>query len=140
MRLFALTVVVGLLATPIAADERDIGAHLDIELNATQQAEAGCQLTFVAVNGHAAEVEQAVFETVLFKSDGAVDRLTLFDFGALPPGLPRVRQFVVQGLQCAELGRLLINGVHACRAPDVPGDACGEGLTVSSRIAVGLIG
>jgi hypothetical protein len=37
-------------------------------------------------------------ETVLIDATGRVDRLTLFDFGALPDGVPRVRQFDIPGL------------------------------------------
>lgn len=66
--------------------------------------------------------------------------LTLFDFGALPAGRPRVRQFVVPGQECAALGSVLINGVVTCTAPGLEATACETGLSVSSRTNVDLIG
>ena len=60
------------------------------------------------------------------------------DFGALPPGKPRLRQFVVPDLQCEALGQILVNGASTCEA-EAPG-ACMDGLTVTSRTGVEMLG
>ena len=75
-------------------------------------------------------------ETVLIDTAGRVERLTLFEFGALPDGVPRVRQFDIPGLACESLGRVLINGVSDCSA----GAACAEGLELTTRTDVEVIG
>ncbi|MEM6385214.1 MAG: hypothetical protein AAF718_03145 [Pseudomonadota bacterium] len=113
---------------------------LGVELNTLADAADGCQLTFVATTSYENGVDKAVFETVLFAKDGAVNRLTLFDFGAIPAGRPRVRQFVIPELACADLGQILINGVNTCEAPGMEATACAAGLKVTSRINVALIG
>ena len=113
---------------------------LSVELNTMAEAGGGCQLTFVAASAYENGVEKAVFETVLFDKAGAVNRLTLFDFGAIPPGRPRVRQFVIPDLACAELGQILINGVNTCQAVGMDDAQCGAGLRVTSRVDVALIG
>lgn len=128
------------LFSPAIASETDVGHHLDVELNATQQAEAGCQLTFVVMNGHPLPIERAVFETVLFNKGGMVERFTLIDLGQLPPAKPRVRQFVMPNLACNDLGRVLINGAHACTAPGLDPDACSAGLTLSTKSDVEFLG
>ena len=124
----------------LASAQETSGTGIAIELNTLAQAEGGCQLTFVASSSHPEGVAGVVFETVLFDTEGSVDRLTLFDFGAIPAGVPRVRQFVVPALECTRLGRILINGVDSCSVPGLPDTACATGLTVRSRTGVEVIG
>ncbi|MAM25445.1 MAG: hypothetical protein CML55_08735 [Rhodobacteraceae bacterium] len=125
--------------TPVSAQEVQ-GAYVSIELNALQQVEDSCRISFLVQNGHGFDIEQAVYEAVLFDTDGRVDRLTLFDFSALPSARPRVRQFVVPGLACESLGHLLINGAETCAGPDVPEEACGKDLDLRSRTDVEVLG
>jgi|TARA_R110002051_G_scaffold103335_3_gene175121 hypothetical protein len=124
---------------PVSAQDVQ-GAYVSIELNALQQVEDSCRISFLVQNGHSFDIEQAVYEAVLFDTDGRVDRLTLFDFGALPSARPRVRQFVVPGLACESLGRLLINGAETCAGADVPEDACGKDLNLRTRTDVEVLG
>lgn len=116
------------------------GKAVSIELNAIKPADDGCTLTFLALNGHASPIEKVVYETVLFDSSGQVDRLTLFDFGTLPAGRPRVRQFTVSGIACDGLGQILINGAHTCDAADLDDGACEAGLILDTRTAIEVIG
>lgn len=124
----------------IAQAEGVEDAGLALELNTLADAAGGCQITFVIENRHPVAIEQAVFETVLFDNAGTVNRLTLFDFGTLPAGRPRVRQFIIPDLACADLSRVLINGVNSCVAPELAAAACATGLTVKSRVDVEVIG
>lgn len=114
--------------------------HLSIELNAVEPLESACRISFLIRNGHDADISQAVYEAVLFDGEGRVDRLTLFDFGALPASRPRVRQFVLPDLACAELGQVLINGVETCEGDDLPAGACMDGLELGSRTDVEVLG
>ncbi len=128
------------LTTGAVAQDNDLGEAVLIELNAVKATEAGCTLSFLVVNGHASQIDKAVYETVLFDGAGQVDRLTLFDFGTLPPGRPRVRQFTVQEIACDGLSRVLINGAHTCEAPDLADTACDAGLTLDTRTKIEVIG
>ncbi|MCM2562020.1 hypothetical protein M8756_06480 [Lutimaribacter sp. EGI FJ00015] len=122
----------------LAQDEQ--GAHVSIELNALEAVKDACRISFLVQNGHDADIEQAVYEAVLFDTEGRVDRLTLFDFGALPSARPRVRQFVLPGLECTSLGRLLINGAETCSGDALPNDACTAGLDLRSRTDIEVLG
>lgn len=114
-----------------ASQAQDAG--LMIELNALDPTDDGaCQMSFLIENAHPQDITQAVFQAVLFDASGRVDRLTLFDFGALPSGRPRVRQFVVPGLECTALSRVLFNGAETCAGADVAN--CEVGLTLRSRV------
>jgi len=135
LRSIASSACACLLALPALAQETAAPA-LVLELNRIDTVESACRLTFMAENTLGADLEGLSLETVLIDSDGRVDRLTLFDFGALPDGIPRVRQFDIPGLDCAALGRVLINGVSAC----APAEGCPEALEYRSRTDVDLIG
>ncbi len=115
-------------------------ARLTVELNAAQQQEQGCKLSFVVTNAHPGDISKAVFETVIFDSAGQVSRLTLFDFGALPSGRPRVRQFVIPGTSCEAIGQVLFNGADTCDGAEIPAQACTTGLTLSTRTEIEVTG
>ncbi|MGK7754231.1 MULTISPECIES: hypothetical protein [unclassified Roseovarius] len=122
------------------AQEEELGEAVLIELNATKANESSCTLTFLVINGYPSQIDKAVYETVLFDSSGQVDRLTLFDFGTLPPGRPRVRQFSVPGMACDGLGQVLINGAHTCEAAELPDNACETGLKLETRTDIEVTG
>lgn len=141
MRMLAATITAGLgLATGALAQDKDLGEAVLIELNAVKSDEGSCTLTFLVMNGHASEIEKVVYETVLFDSAGQVERLTLFDFGTLPPGRPRVRQFSIPDITCDELSEVLINGARTCEAPGLVDTACEAGLILETRTRIGVIG
>lgn len=141
MRMAAAAITASLaLATDAVAQDKEPGEVVSIELNAVKPNEGGCTLTFLVTNGHASQIAKVVYETVLFDSAGQVDRLTLFDFGTLPPGRPRVRQFSVPGIACDGLSQVLINGAHTCEAPDLADTACEAGLILKTRTDIEVTG
>lgn len=112
---------------------------VQIELNALQDQAGACRLSFVAQNAGTTDIEEAVYETVLFDRAGQVMMLTLFDFRDLPSERPRVRQFDLSDVACEDLGRVLINGASQCQSGG-GSTLCTEGLLLSSRIDVELLG
>jgi hypothetical protein len=131
-----LCTLLATLWSAAAAAQSAPDAALALELNRIDQLEGACRLTFLAENGLGADVEALTLETVLIDTAGVVERLTLFEFGALPDSVPRVRQFDVPGLSCDALGRVLVNGVSECTGPA----SCGEALGLTSRVDVELLG
>ena len=115
---------------------QEAGPALGLQLNRVDQIEGACRLTFLAENALGADVGALSLETVLLDTDGIVERLTIFDFGALPDGIPRVRQFDVPGLACADLARVLVNAVADCDAPVT----CEGRLDYSTLTEVEVIG
>lgn len=141
IKMVAVTITANLaFATGAVAQETELRETVRIELNAAKSTETGCTLTFLVTNGHASPIEKVVYETVLFDSAGQVDRLTLFDFGTLPPGRPRVRQFTVPGMACDGLSQVLINGAHTCEAPALADSACDANLILNTRTKIEVIG
>lgn len=113
---------------------------LQIELNDAADVDDTCRISFLVENRLGTDLSGAVFETVLFDASGAVERLTLFDMRNLPAGRPRVRQFQIDGVPCAGIGRILINGAQTCTGEGVAEGACMDSLTLTSRTDIELLG
>lgn len=131
------------LAVPLSAgaqDTADPEPTLFLELNALQDVEGACRLSFLVRNETGAAIDQAVFETVIFDAAGGVVSLSLFDFRDLPADRPRVRQFDLQGMVCADVGRALINGANTCLVDGAESEVCHKALTLDSRLSVELLG
>lgn len=122
------------------AQDADAAGRLAIELNAAETTEEGCSLSFLIVNGLPEAIDSLVLEAVLFDATGQVDRLTLFDFGALPVARPRVRQFVLPDSACEAFGSILINGAETCEAGGAALTTCEEAFDLRTRAGIELIG
>jgi hypothetical protein len=134
IRFPAFVTMLAMLAAPAAlAQDAAASRSLDIELNALQQSEGGCRITFLAENRLGATIDRAALEIALFRTDGGIDRIVTLDFKALTPGKSKVLQFEIAGLACDELGRLLINDVTACEGEALEPGSCLAGLAASSR-------
>nr|WP_314261549.1 hypothetical protein [uncultured Devosia sp.] len=104
-----------------------------LELNALQPAEAGCRVTFLATNELGSQLDRASVEMALFDAAGTIDRIVTLDFKALSPGKTKVLQFQLSGLDCDDVGRVLINDITACEGPDLEATACLAGLVTATR-------
>lgn len=133
-----LALVAAISPATVALAQDDAPARVAIELNAAQQMDQGCKLSFLVTNTHAADIDKAVYETVIFDANGQVSRLTLFDFGSLPSSRPRVRQFVIPGTACDAIGQVLFNGAQTCDGATA--GACAKDLTLSTRTGIEVTG
>ena len=115
-------------------------AVLSLTLDGLSSVDGACRVTFVARNGLTADVASLVVEAVAFGSEGAVARIALFDFGALPVDRSRVRQFDLPGTACEAVGIMLVNGVQSCQGEGLDADRCASAISVSSRADVELLG
>lgn len=131
----------GLACMAEAQDQpADTTTGLKIELNSATDTDGACRISFVVENALGADLSEAVFETVLFDTAGSVERLTLFDMRDLPDGRPRVRQFQIDGIACDGIGRILFNGVQACTGEGLDDGACMDGLGLTSRTEIEVLG
>ncbi|MEM6938547.1 MAG: hypothetical protein AAF943_14045 [Pseudomonadota bacterium] len=125
---------------PLTAMAEDAKPALGLELNSIETLDGSCRLTFVLQNSLAEDIDALVAETVLFSEAGQVVLLTLFDFGALPVGKPRVRQFQVPSRPCDGLGQVLVNGVDTCEIAGAADERCQSALSLSSRVRIDMAG
>ena len=136
----SLTIAQGAAAETPAATPASASPALKVELNAADTTEANCKLTFLITNELSAPLDKAVYETVLFDREGTVNRLTLFDFGELPVGRPRVRQFVVPQTTFENLGRILFNGAQSCDGAGIEAGTCESALAPATRTEIEVLG
>ena len=114
--------------TPALAQQSTTPA-LSLTLNSTMTTEeGGCRLIFVLQNDLGAALERLVAS------------LTLFDFGALPEGRPRVRQFDLAGQGCDGIGAVLINGIGTCDGAGLAPGACIGALHLASETEIEVTG
>lgn len=139
IKIHVIAIFISAMAVAMVEAQENEPALL-IELNTAKTIGGACRLSFLIQNELPEDITKAVFETVLFDGAGAVNQLTLFDFGVLPSQRPRVRQFDVAGLACEDLGSILINGATACEAGNLPSDVCGQSLELNSRTDTKVIG
>jgi len=122
----SLLVLAALAAMPLAPASAQSGSepHVSLDLNALQPSEGGCRFTFVVANVLATPIERAAFEVALFDKAGVVDRLTVLDFRSLPAGKTKVSRFDLKGVDCAGVGRVLVNDATECSGSGTAPDAC----------------
>ena len=131
--------VVVFFATPGAAQDAN-PTGISVELSSAESLETGCRLSFLAQNATPHDLDQVVFEAVLFDAQGGVAQMTLLDFKSLPAGRLRVRQFQFGDKSCGDISRILINGASTCSGADADASICERDLSVSSSVDMELQG
>ena len=134
-RPFAVLLGLVLLCAPVLAQETPT-PRLALELNALQSAEAGCRVSFLATNELGAQLDRAAVELALFDKAGSIDRIVTLDFKDLSAGKTKVLQFQLTGLQCDNLGRVLVNDISACEGAIAPASICLDALETSTRLDI----
>jgi hypothetical protein len=102
-----------------------------VELNAMENAEGRCRVSFVIENKGEAVVDTLRLDLVLFSRGGIVQRRIATDMGPVRAVKTIVKIFTLDG-PCDEIGSILVNEVAACAPADA--NACLDRLALSSRI------
>lgn len=109
---------------------------ITIRLNQTEAQPGACRMMFLAQNALGDDIERLVLEVVLFDRAHQVAAITLLDFQSLPLGRSRLRSFDLAGRDCADLARLLVNGVSECSGAGLAAPRCEAALDVGLHDAV----
>lgn len=133
MRLAFTLLLAALCATPTLAQEVEPAAALALELNALTPSDTGCRVTFLATNGLGASLDRAAVEMALFDTAGAIERIVTLDFTELSPGKTKVLQFELAGLDCTDVGRVLVNDITTCEGEGLAPEACLAALVTTAR-------
>jgi hypothetical protein len=135
MRLLPLSLAASILLA--AAPRAEAGAQLSLRLDQVTQVQEQCQLVFVLESGFDTGIDDLRAETVLLSPENRVLRLTLLDFQSLPSNALRVRSFNLPDLDCAQIGRVLINALSSCAPLDA--DRCSDALVVRSDTEIEML-
>lgn len=109
---------------------------IGIELNRLEQSGTACRLSLVFTNRLSEAVSVLTIEMVVFDNKGSVQRFLVLKSKPLTPRKVRVQQFDVSGLNCASVGRILLNDVKKCKAGAMDATACLARIRPSSRAGV----
>ena len=123
--LFALVALPALLSPVLAADET-----LRLELNAAENAQNSCRLSFLVENKGANALESMKVDLAVFNPQGVIIRRLIVELGPVRRAKTIVKTFELEG-DCNQIGAILVNDVTACS----PGDpaSCLDQLALSSR-------
>ncbi|WP_269584134.1 hypothetical protein [Roseibium sp. Sym1] len=132
----ALVALTCLSPVPSAAGPAET---ITVQLNETATIGEACRLTFVIRNDLPDAVVALGLDLVMFDKSEGVSGYAAVDFGELPPGKTRVRQYDVAKGGCAGISRILLNDVRACEIERGAGRDCLPLLDISSRSEIDLI-
>jgi hypothetical protein len=111
---------------------------LDIELNKIEDAGGQCSASFVMQNHMGATLDQLRIDLYVFDKGGVIMRRVYLDTGPMRDGKTTVASFALVDQPCDKIGRLLVNDIPTCKAPDGNALDCLAGLTLTSKAAVEL--
>lgn len=105
--------------------------NLLVELNAAENADNRCRLTFLVENKRDTGLESFKLDLAVFNREGIIHRRMATELGPVRAAKTNVRTFLLDG-NCDQIGSILVNDITAC----IPGDpgACLDALELSSRI------
>jgi len=130
-----LALLMGLPATILAADEPAV----TVELNKLEARGGACRAYLVLENGAGVAFESLRLDLVMFDGEGIVARRLAVETAPLAEGKTSLKVFDIDGLACAEVGRVLLNDVMACSDASGRREDCLGLVEVESRADVDLV-
>jgi len=112
---------------------------ISIQLNGAETVGDACRLTFVIRNELPKPVNALGLDLVMFDMSDGVSGYAAIDFGDLPAGKTRVRQYDVAKGDCTGISRVLMNEVRACEIEGNPAEDCLSRLQISTRSEIDFI-
>jgi hypothetical protein len=114
-----LTLAVSLGVLPSSAGAAEHGktpaeATMGIELNKMEGMDSACRVYLVFENDVGRAFETYNLDLVMFGPDGGIVKRLAVNAGPIAKDKTLVKLFDANGLDCAEIGRLLLNAVIAC--------------------------
>jgi hypothetical protein len=117
------------LALPALAAAQPQAPRATIELNRLEARAEGCRVWLLLRNPTSFAHERLRLDLLLFGRDGVIARRMVVDAGALPAEKTMARIFDAPGLQCEDIGSLLLNDIPLCA-----GENCLARFDTASRV------
>ena len=127
--LAVLTAVLSLWPFTLSAQE----GVLKLELNRLQPQTEACRTYLLFANELDVGFNSLVLDLVFFNDEGIIARRSLVDAAPLPAAKTVVKIFDVAEVDCAKLGKVLLNAVQACETDGPAIEDCLSVVTLSSR-------
>jgi hypothetical protein len=123
------------VAGPAAAE--DAAPPIGLELNKLEPADGACR-AYLVIDNPGGALSSLELDLVVFDAEGVILRRLAVEAGPLRAGRETVKAFELTGLDCAAIGRALLNDVLACEGPGAAGD-CLSRIEATSRADAPLV-
>jgi hypothetical protein len=117
-------------AAPAAADD------ISLELNKLEKSEKGCRAYVVVNNPTQTSYDAFKLDLVLFQTDGVIGRRFALDLAPVRPEKSTVKLFDLDGTDCENIGKFLVNDIMECRTSSGPATDCLARLKVKTLTKV----
>jgi len=132
--------VLGLAVMLLAsATARADSGTVDVELNKLEAVESGCRAYMVFDNTRAHGFEAYALDLVIFDSDEVIAKRLAVRTQGLRAEKTTVKLFDIAGVDCGEVGRILLNRVRDCEPAGGATVDCTAITTPSSRTDVAFV-
>lgn len=132
-RLAAAVMATAALTTFVNAQDTPT---VSLELNKLEKSEKGCRAYVVVSNPTQTSYDAYKLDLVLFQTDGIIGRRFALDLAPVRPDKSTVKLFDLDGTDCENIGKFLVNDVMECRADGAPAQDCLARLKVKSLTKV----
>lgn len=126
------------LAVLIAFSHTAGADTVSLEINKTEQRDAGCLFYLVSDNSGARDFQSMKLDLVLFDTDDLILRRIAVNLAPLTSGKTSVKLFEIADTRCDAIGRVLINEVLDCRDDTGNVENCVGMLEPGSRTGISL--
>lgn len=133
---FVLLVSLWFISFPLLAQSDS--SSLGFELNKLEQSTDDCLAFLVLKNSAQMHFDILKVDLVLFDTQGLIQRRLALNVAPVEPEKTRVRQFRMAGVQCGDIGSILVNEVIECVVDGSPNTSCLGLMSISSRLNISL--
>jgi hypothetical protein len=109
---------------------------ISLELNKLEKSDKGCRAYVVVSNPTQTTYDAFKLDLVLFQTDGVIGRRFALDLAPVRPDKSTVKLFDLDGTDCENIGKFLVNDVMECRASSGPVQDCLARLKVKTLTKV----
>ncbi|MCH8182837.1 MAG: hypothetical protein IID55_06620 [Proteobacteria bacterium] len=110
--------------------------RLLLELNKVESSSEGCQFHIVIRNNTGSDIEVLGADLVFFDQNGVMANRSNVSFGKVKSNKTLFRTFVFPGLNCGDVGQVLVNELTQCQLARETQIDCLDIMDVSSRAEI----
>lgn len=135
--LTAISMFTGLVRAEDAPAQPDgVGDGITVEFNKLEKYDKGCRAYVVITNPTSTAYDAYKLDLVMFQTDGIIGRRFSLNLAPVRPTKSTLKTFDLDGANCEDIGKFLVNDVMECRAASGPVEDCLARLKVKSLTKV----
>lgn len=138
-RVAAVAAIALLAGVEARADPSAGAASFHVELNRLEDHAGGCRVNLVIENASTHAYTSYRMDLVIFSTDGIIARRVALEAAPLRARKTMVKEFELENLACARIGRVLLNDITACASDAGETGDCVAATRTSSRARAAFV-